>query len=268
MGTWGTSIFSDDTAADLREDYRDLIGDGVSGAEATDRLLADWEPDASDAYFSASFWLALALTQWKSGRLEDRVKARALAAIADGSALAPWRGGKDEKRRVAVLDKARAQLLSPQPAAAKIKQRIRCSCDWELTELVAYKLRSGDQVILHVIDFSRDKGGTYPSCDVLDWQGPDVPAADMLQALPVRPVNRETYFGLFKRADPNAPIGPDMSRICILGLREPSPKGRFVRLNVTRNVPYEAGANRALRSGRCVLLKHLDQDLADWFGFH
>ena len=41
MGTWGTGIFSDDNAADLRDDYRDFIGDGLSSREATDRLLAE-----------------------------------------------------------------------------------------------------------------------------------------------------------------------------------------------------------------------------------
>ena len=38
MGAWGTSLFADDNACDLREDYRDLIGDGLNGPEATDRL--------------------------------------------------------------------------------------------------------------------------------------------------------------------------------------------------------------------------------------
>ena len=125
MGAWGTSIFSDDNAADLREDYRDLIGNGLSGSEATDRLIEEWQPDGNDGYFVATFWLALALTQWKCGRLEERVKARALAAILDGSAIEPWREGKTEKKRRAVLDKVQAQLQSPQPALTKIKRVLR-----------------------------------------------------------------------------------------------------------------------------------------------
>ncbi len=42
MGAWGTAIFSDDTASDVRDDYRDHVGDGLSGIEATDRLLNEW----------------------------------------------------------------------------------------------------------------------------------------------------------------------------------------------------------------------------------
>ena len=70
MGVWGTSIFSDDLAADLRGDYRTMIGDGLSGPEATDRLLKSWMPSPDkDPDLAPVFWLALAVTQWKCGRL-------------------------------------------------------------------------------------------------------------------------------------------------------------------------------------------------------
>jgi hypothetical protein len=39
MGTWFAAIFSDDNASDLLDDYRDLIGAGVAGPEATDRRI-------------------------------------------------------------------------------------------------------------------------------------------------------------------------------------------------------------------------------------
>lgn len=40
MGAWGTAIFSDDTAADVRGEYRDLLEDQVPEAEATRRVIA------------------------------------------------------------------------------------------------------------------------------------------------------------------------------------------------------------------------------------
>jgi hypothetical protein len=42
MGAWGPAIFSDDNAADLRDNYRKLIGDGMSGADATDKQLDEY----------------------------------------------------------------------------------------------------------------------------------------------------------------------------------------------------------------------------------
>ena len=70
-----------------------MIGDGLSGPEATDRLLKEWMPSSEkDPDAEAIFWLALAVTHWKCGRLEDRVKREAIRVIDDGSALRPWRG--------------------------------------------------------------------------------------------------------------------------------------------------------------------------------
>jgi hypothetical protein len=42
MGAWGTAIFSDDTARDIRDEFRDLIGEGLSTEQATEKLLSEY----------------------------------------------------------------------------------------------------------------------------------------------------------------------------------------------------------------------------------
>lgn len=111
MGAWGTGIFADDNAADLRDDCRKLIGDGATGPQATERLIAQWAP-RGDPDLEPVFWLALALTQWNCGRLEARVKEEALRVIVDASAIRPWAGGPDERKRRAVLEATRRKLES------------------------------------------------------------------------------------------------------------------------------------------------------------
>lgn len=44
MGAWGSAIFSDDTAADLRDDWKDLLGEGLSPEEATKKLVEEYQP--------------------------------------------------------------------------------------------------------------------------------------------------------------------------------------------------------------------------------
>ena len=39
MGVWGTAVFSDDLAADTRDTLTDLIADGLTAEEATERLV-------------------------------------------------------------------------------------------------------------------------------------------------------------------------------------------------------------------------------------
>lgn len=118
MGTWGYGLFSDDTASDIRGLYRDYLLAGLSGPEATDRLLREFADDAADDdNAGAVFWLALAVTQWDLGRLEDRVKDRALAIIAAKQGLDFWEseaGPAAAKRRAAVYAKVEAKLSAPQ----------------------------------------------------------------------------------------------------------------------------------------------------------
>jgi hypothetical protein len=129
MGAWGTGVFSDDNAADVRDDYRKLVGDGLTGPQATERLIAQWAP-IGDPDLEPVFWLALALTQWGCGRLEARVKEEALRMIANGSAIRAWAGGPDERKRRTVLEAAKRKLESPQPTERKIKARPLATCEW------------------------------------------------------------------------------------------------------------------------------------------
>ena len=175
MGVWGSGIFADDNASDLREEYRKLIGDGVAGPAATDRLIEEWAPH-KDTDLAPVFWIALAVTQWNCGRLEDRVKEQALRAIADGSAIKPWAGSADERKRRAALETARRKLESPQPPLRQIHKRVLATCDWERGELIAYRLKSGDCVVLRMLDLHKDMGGAYPDCELLDWRGSEVAA--------------------------------------------------------------------------------------------
>ncbi|HET8542279.1 MAG TPA: hypothetical protein VFL83_20560, partial [Anaeromyxobacter sp.] len=124
MGTWGVALYSDDGARDARDAFRDLVGDGVESSAATDRLVRDWGELVDDPDSGPPFWLALADTQWRLGRLEDRVRERAIAVIDDGRDLERWRDRpRDLKKRAALLAKLREQLLSAQPPAKRVPRR-------------------------------------------------------------------------------------------------------------------------------------------------
>ncbi len=78
MGTWGVALFQDDLAADLRDEFRDLIGEGLSSTEATDRLKTEFASSLEDVDEKPVFWIALAHIQWKLGRLDEHTKHEAL----------------------------------------------------------------------------------------------------------------------------------------------------------------------------------------------
>lgn len=264
MGVWGTSIFSDDSAGDVRDDYRRMIGDGLSGPEATDKLLRDWSSLEDDPDLAATFWLALALTQWKCGRLEDRVRQNALRVIDDGSALRSWLGDRLERERSAVLDAARQQLLSPQPPLRKIAKQFRSSCDWEPSELIAYRLLSGSFVVFHVIELHHDAGGVAPVCEIFDWQGREIPRAADLEGLSMR---KQIPLAFKSRPSPAVRRPPQYRLIIGQVSRREFPKERVFRLGARLPIQHPAKPKNVANLTTVSLWRFLDRTLAKLYGF-
>lgn len=144
MGTWGHGIFDSDMAADLRSELRDAIAAGGAPREVTTRLIAAWRDTLEDPEDGPTAWLALAEAQRECGRLDDRVKRRAIEVLEAGGDLARWEREAPElaKKRERVLKKLRTQLDAPLPAAKKIRPRARYETALEVGDLLAYRLAS------------------------------------------------------------------------------------------------------------------------------
>ena len=122
----------------------------------------------SDPDTTPVFWVALAVTQWKAGRLLERVKREALRVIAEGSDLARWNDDpKAYQKRRAILNAVALQLEEPPPAAKRIPKRFRQECDWKRGELIVYRLNSGAEAHLRVAGYNIDAGGIAPVCEVV-----------------------------------------------------------------------------------------------------
>jgi hypothetical protein len=113
VGTSGAALFHDDTALDVRDQYRALLALGRSDPEVVASIRG--ERDDQDEEESAVIALALAAVQWEYGRLDDEIRERALEVIDSGLDLRRWEGSPLLEKRRNVLGELRAKLLSPQP---------------------------------------------------------------------------------------------------------------------------------------------------------
>ena len=68
MGSWGTSIFANDTACDVRGMYEELLCYGHTPEDAEQQVLQELEMDIDDPENDPDAWLALAATEWRCGR--------------------------------------------------------------------------------------------------------------------------------------------------------------------------------------------------------
>jgi hypothetical protein len=246
MGVWGTGIFQDDTACDIRDSYRDYLGEGMTGMEATTRILQEFGSGLqADPHESGVVWMALAAAQWKHGRLEEETKDQALKAIDSQTDLEHWKPDtRDFTRRKAALEKLRVQITSPQPESRNVPRRILCESQWSEGDLFGYRILDGRLILFRVIGHHTDKGGKYPICLLLDWIGEEVPGKDELQTLDVKQ-SRSDYKHSIKQ-------------MMLLG---------FNRKWAKRVVEVEARVStmKTNVASSVVYFKHLDDFLKEWF---
>lgn len=244
MGVWGTGIFEDDTACDIRDNYKDCLGDGITGPAATKWILNEFEDSLAEPSESGVVWLALAAVQWQYGRLDDETRERALHVIDFGSDLARWDAGtKDFASRKIVLEKLRTQITSPQPLEKKVARRVPSECHLKRGDLIVYQLPSGIRTILRVIDRHTDRGGTYPVCELMDWTGQEIPSQSALKGTDMKR----------SRADYKHTI----TQVMICGLDENSTRVEKLDFKL-KPVQKHEGATVAL-------WKRLDEFLGEWF---
>jgi hypothetical protein len=216
MGAWGVAVFSDDLAADLRGEFRDLIGEGLSSSQAVDKLLGEYASSVEDDDEKSVFWIALASTQWRLGRLEERTKKEALRLIATGEDLKRWDDSTGRKKRAAVLEKVREQLLSPQPPAKRVPRTVKGANNWSVGELVGLQLKSGRWSLLRVIGHHEDKGGRHAVCELLDWVGDEFPSVEQVAKLPIKREPNMRGISQFGFQDPIK--SKDQARVKRLGI--------------------------------------------------
>lgn len=147
MGAWSAEIFDDDDAADIIDEYKILLGYGMSPREAYQKISGYFYPDYEDAVEGKDvYWLSIALFQWKNGILMDEVKERALECIADESYLERWKDSGEEiyQERKQVLEKLRYNLMNV--VNEEKKKFPKCPADfrrktkWKAGDLLAYKM--------------------------------------------------------------------------------------------------------------------------------
>ncbi|GAB3835191.1 hypothetical protein ACFPIJ_11495 [Dactylosporangium cerinum] len=179
MGVDGPGLFSDDTALDVRDAYREALEDGATDAAAEASVLAAFSDSLADDDEGVVVWLALAYSQSKLGRLSDMTRQRALAVLDAGADLARWSetGPRGVEQRAAALEKVRAQLTGPQPKRRKVRRPARAVTGLPVGQVLGHRARSGRLYLMRVADLFDTRDGLYPVLRFLDYAEPDTPAS-------------------------------------------------------------------------------------------
>ena len=228
MGSWSADIFDDDGAEEIKEEYKILLGYGMSPEETYQKIEEYFYPDYKGEDDEDVYWLTIALFQWQNGILLEEVKQQALRCIDDEKYLERWKDSGEEiyKERKSILEKLKYNLINVvkerKKRFPKCAKCYRYKTTWEIGDLLAYKIISpmvgwGEDVseddkrklqnaqnfikdkyiLLRVVDI--DKNPVSEICPELDysssavvmlynWLGDELPTEEEIHNLKFKPI--------------------------------------------------------------------------------
>lgn len=154
MGVWGTGLFSDDVACDVKEYYMNCLRKEMTADEAEAAAVEYFQEELADEDDGPVVVLALADTAWRVGRLSDNLKNAAIEIIDSGKDLNRWEAEEASllKKRQNVLFKLKEKLLSTQPPEKRIYKKKPYICQWEIGDVFAYQLKSKEAELNNILD--------------------------------------------------------------------------------------------------------------------
>ena len=144
MGTWGTDLYQNDTALDVKDRFEEELRKGKNSKEITTILIHEFADLMGDTTEEPIFWFALADTQWEYGRLLDEVKSKAQYCIKKGGDLSNWseQSLAMQLQRKRMMLKLLYKLDTPQPPEKKPVKRRTYKCEWKIGDVFSYQLES------------------------------------------------------------------------------------------------------------------------------
>jgi hypothetical protein len=178
----GPGLYQDDTGHDVRAEFRELVGDGLTAEQATQRMLDGWKDVLGDNDVYCAFYLALADSQWRLGRQVAAVRETAIGLIDSGRDLRRWEYSDQlHGKRNAILAQLRGRLGTAPPAARPIRNPAVFTTDLQVGDLIDYTSETGDRHWIGVVGAATHNGQKFAIGRLLNWSGtpPSVPPSDV-----------------------------------------------------------------------------------------
>lgn len=219
VGADGPGLFSDDTACDVRDAYREALEDGFSDSEAEVAVVRAFSDELTDPDESTVVWLALASTQSTLGRLSEATRRQAIRVLDAGGDLERWReaGPAHVRRRAAALEKVRAQIEGLQPARRHVRRRRRPTSSLSPGEVLAYRARSGRVYLMRVVALTDVRDHIQPAIRFLDYAGSEIPDPSVIGSLRDRRRHPRWKKVELRIVDDSPPVR-DQAGIAVVGL--------------------------------------------------
>jgi hypothetical protein len=220
----GPGLYQDDTGHDVRAEAKELMAQGLSPDDVTSTLAARWADVLGDEDVYCAFYLALADTQCRLGRVDPAVRRTALDLIDSGRDLRRWEYSRAfSARRKGILSQLGARLAAPPVVERKVRVPRAFRTSLAVGDVLVHTAENGERFLFHVIGLSENGGHLGALLQILDWDwtkqlspdavaqvGPAKPAGHLVNRIhlaPFRgtdmPKKQTRLLGNWKPVDPD-----------------------------------------------------------------
>jgi hypothetical protein len=148
MGAWGTGISSNDTYADIYDQFIELYNEGLPVSEITKRLIAENQETINLPEDATNFWFALANGQWECKALDKDIFTTVERIIKTGEDLAIWKeldaSQADLKLREKVLNKFLTKLQTEKDKPKKRTKKKYYNSIFKKGDCLTYIMENGN----------------------------------------------------------------------------------------------------------------------------
>lgn len=149
-----TDLHANDLAIEIKNFYIEQLQQGYDNIEATRLTIEQYsECFYSDDEDMNDYWLVMADTQWKLGRLDETIKQKAIKIIENDEDLIHYSYDQslfDERKQV--LNHLLEKIKSPQPQPKKIKKFKLYICPWKINDAYALQLQGKDAIKAGIVN--------------------------------------------------------------------------------------------------------------------
>jgi hypothetical protein len=193
MGSWGTAISSNDTYADIYDEFFDLYNEGESVENISKNLISDNQETINEPDDCYNFWFALAKAQWDCKQLDTEIFKKVKEIIESGSDLEVWRRldaeEKNIKKRKIALDKFLTDLQTEKSKAKPRKKKVNKQPPFEKGDCLTFKLTNGNYGGAVVLEALRDTEYGYSLIVITRINQPNKPTKSDFENAEVLIVN-------------------------------------------------------------------------------
>ncbi|HBF0031524.1 TPA: hypothetical protein KOS20_004410 [Clostridioides difficile] len=153
MSAWGTKIFDNDLALDMKTDFIEMFSINMSIKEIELNLLSYISND-DEAEVLCPFWTALSDLEWQYGILQEKTKEKAKYIILNKPDIDSYIQQEDKVKRKEELEKLYKKLDTINQKIKKKRTVFVYRTEWEQGDIFAIPL-NGKYVYIHIVGKER-----------------------------------------------------------------------------------------------------------------